>query len=118
MVKHRERPGPFEFLAWESRAELHNGATPDGTMPGLDPLCHPLRRSGDLKPLALIERQDAPQSGGENARRTSLERDNLRPVGGANRSAEERVDSSTHDGQRENALDPVQDDSGPQSDQA
>jgi len=118
MVKHRKQPGPHEFLAGESSAEIEHGDSPDGTMPGVEPVFQPFHFARDFGTLAQIEREDAPLGGGEKVRRTSLDRDALRPVGPVNRPAEERVDGSTGDGQRENALDPAQDESGPQSDQA
>jgi len=117
-VKHRKGPGPNEDLAEEGRSEGGREQMPDGILPGGETMTDPRRTTAEMIPLSRIEREDVPQPGGDSSRRTSLDRDNIRPVGTATRPAEERVDHSTDDGQRENVLDPTPDESGPQSDQA
>jgi hypothetical protein len=118
MVKRRNRPGPNNFQDEDRNVESQCGQTPEGLLRGIDPHSDPRRNTGEMTPVALVEREEAPQRGGEVVRRTSLDRDNVRPVVTVNRPAEERVDSSTGDNQRENVLDPTQDENGPESDQA
>lgn len=118
MVKRPNRPGPKDFREEDFDVETQRGQTPDGTLHGVDPVSDPRRITGEMGALSLVGRAEAPQRGGEVVRRTSLDRDNVRPVVTVHRPAEERVDSSTGGEHREKVLDPTQDESGPESDQA
>lgn len=117
-MKRSERPGPNKLGEEDLNVQTHRGGTPDGMLPAVDPHSDPRRSTGEHTPVALVDRDEAPQRGGEVVRRTSLDRDNVRPVVTVNRPAEERVDSSTGDEHREKVLDPTQDENGPESDQA
>jgi hypothetical protein len=119
-VKRREGPGPNKLREEDLNVETHHGETPDGMLPAIEPSHDPRCSTGEMAPLALVEREELAPRGGEGIRRTSLDRDNLRRVviATTTRPAEERVDSSTGGENRENVLDPTQDESGPETDQA
>lgn len=118
MVKRPQRPGPEHFREEDFVVETQRGRTPDGTLRGVDPIRDPWRTTREMAVQCQVDREEAPQRGGEVVRRTSLDRDNVRPVVTVHRPAEEREDSSTGEVHRENVLDPTQDESGPESDQA
>lgn len=117
-MKRRERSGPENLREDDLSVETRRGEMPDGVLPAIEPVTDPRRIAREMSSFALGDREELPQRGGEVARRTSLDRDNIRPVVTINRPAEERVDSSTGDEHREEVLDPTQDENGSETDQA
>ncbi len=119
VTERHNLPGPGEYSDPELlQAEAHSGPIPDGEMLGVDPaqerrrtLPHPVAvepqetiRSADIREHNGARRESA-ERGASLAHRTRLD------------VSEQRLDHSASEQGREQALDSVRDDAGPQSDQ-
>lgn len=113
MAEHPDIPGPGEYNDSDSiQAETHTGPIPNGDMVVYDP-----RRTQELVAVSAWVAEGEQQTGEDVRRRTGTDLDGLRPVRVKAHATEQRLDRSAPNNQREISLDPVHDDSGPQSDQ-
>jgi hypothetical protein len=113
MGEHPDIPGPGEHNDSDSiQAESNSGPVPTGDIYSCDP-----RRTQELPAVVTWASEGEQKVGEDLRRRTGTDLDALRPVRVKSHATEQRLDRSAPNNQREISLDPVHDDSGPQSDQ-
>ncbi|NLF75298.1 MAG: hypothetical protein GX573_06335 [Chloroflexi bacterium] len=119
MTNRPDRPEPGEHAGPQNlSAESRIDAIPDGEMPGTDPGPDQRRRALEMMPVSVRETDERPEEDRRSTlRRTGMDHDNLRPVRLTDIAAEQRLDGSAHDGEREACFDTVPDDADPLTDQ-
>jgi hypothetical protein len=118
LVEQPEIPGAGEHAGPDHiQAEASPGPIPEGELTGKDPALDRRRRTLELSPVQDRESADSKDSSYDIIRRTGTDQNALPVVRIRLDLMEQQRDHQAGDIGYENALDPTQDESGPQGDQ-